>query len=87
MSDNPVLIVWRDACCNNGWNTREQCEFTEEDYIVHTVGWIVVDKADGISVVQSKGMKDVRLSDQFINVQFIPREMVVEIKNLVDKTD
>ena len=87
MTNNIVLIVWRDAACNNGWNTREECEFSDEDTLIETVGWIVIDKTEGISIVQSKGKQDVRLSNQFINVQFIPRDMIIEIKDLTAISD
>lgn len=78
---NPVLIRWRDACAKGGWTSRSDCEYTDDDVMVSTVGWLVVDKSDGIVVVQSCGNES-HDEDAFINSQYIPRGMIESIKEL-----
>ncbi len=71
--DEPLEILWRDACSNDGWRSSEK---KEKVLRIMTVGYLLPgdDEEDSISVVQNMGEGTVSCS------MTIPRECITSMK-------
>ena len=69
--DEPLEILWRDACSNDGWRSSEKKEKVMK---VTTIGYLLHEEKDSISVVQNLGEGTISCS------MTIPKECITSMK-------
>lgn len=72
-----VIARWKDANVDSGQFSLATIPHTP--LIVETVGWLLRDDTDGISVAAEK------VEDEWRGVTFILRELVLEVKPVIKK--
>lgn len=72
-----VKIIWEDAIGADGWISRKELE--KETPIIHTtVGYVVIDKPEYITITMSYDEKEINLGAWMV----IPRKYIKKIIKL-----
>jgi len=81
MEDSPILVsvVWRDAWVDgNEPILLKEAHLKHKPLIVTTLGWLLIDDQDGVSLANEKYEEDSGL-DTYRGRTYIPREMVLKV--------
>lgn len=84
MEDSPTLVscVWRDAWVDgNEPILLKEAHLKHKPLIVTTLGWLLIDNEDGVSIANEKYVDDSGL-DTFRGRTYIPKEMVLKVTPL-----
>ena len=85
MDETPTLVSveWRDAWVDgNEPILLKEAHLKHKPLIVTTLGWLLIDNPDGVSLANEKYEDDSGL-DTFRGRTYIPREMVVKVTPLI----
>jgi hypothetical protein len=78
MTRQLVLVTWKDAWQDQeNFNTAHGIAVTHAPMRVETLGWIIQDDDEGVSVVNERSTQDG--SDVFRGRTFVPRGMIQSV--------
>jgi len=78
MEAKPVLIEWIDMFHSRALMSKDEAKEKLDPILIHTVGFLVMEKDNSVLVSQSHNVTD----DRFLNTTDILRECIKSIKEL-----